>query len=97
MPVPPFPADTELANASVPSVPPVPIFRRLPSVPEKASVLLAVKVFPFDTVSVPVVDEIRSPLMLVAVATPRTGVVSVGDVPKTASPVPVSSLSTLAS
>ncbi len=43
------------------------------------------------------VDTISSPLMLVAVATPRTGVTSVGLVAKTSDPPPVSSEITPAS
>ena len=44
---------------------------------------------PLASVSVPVVVDTVRPFKLVAVATPRTGVVSVGDVALTTFPVPV--------
>ena len=44
---------------------------------------------PFANVRVPVVVLIVAPFMLVAVATPRTGVTSVGVVLRTTEPVPV--------
>ena len=47
------------------------------------------KVEPFARVSVPVVVVIVRPLMLVAVATPKTGVTKVGEVAKTIEPLPV--------
>lgn len=52
----------------------------VPSVPAKISVLLAVMVLPFATVNVPVLVVIVRPLTLVAVATPRVGVVITGAV-----------------
>lgn len=52
----------------------------VPSVPAKVSVLLAVRVLPFATVNVPVLVVIVRPLTLVAVATPRVGVVITGAV-----------------
>src|SRR3989338_4115603 len=63
------------------------------SVPVNVSVLLAVKVLPSAMVKVAAVaGAVRATLLMeVAVATPRTGVVRVGVVPKTAKPVPVSS------
>ncbi len=51
----------------------------VPSVPAKVSVLLAARVLPFATVNVPVLVVIVRPLTLVAVATPRVGVVMIGD------------------
>ena len=56
--------------------------------------MLAVKVLPLAMVSVaPVVGAVSvTLLMVVAVATPRTGVTKVGEVEKTRVPVPVSSL-----
>ena len=82
--------------AAVPSVPPVPIASVLPSVPVSVRVLLAVKVLPSATASVLLVAGavIAILLMLVAVATPRTGVTRVGVLAKTKAPVPVSSLTT---
>lgn len=76
------------------TVPPAPNATELESVPVKVKVLLAVKVLPSAIVSVaPVVGAVSVILlMLVAVATPRTGVVSVGEVAKTRSPDPVSSV-----
>ena len=67
--------------APVPRVPPVPIFSVDPSVPEKVSVLEAVSVFVSAIVSVDPVEGvvILSLLILVAVADPRTGVMSVGE------------------
>ena len=54
-----------------------------PSVPAIVIELLADKVLPLVTVNVPVDDVIVRPLMLVAVAAPRTGVTSVGLVENT--------------
>jgi hypothetical protein len=48
------------------------------SVPESVNVLVAASVLAFVIVSAPVLDVIVRPLMLVAVATPRTGVMRVG-------------------
>jgi len=70
------------------------------SVSEVAAVAVSVvenapavaKVLPLASDSVPVVVLIDRPLMLVAVATPRTGVVSVGDVARTMLPEPVVAL-----
>ena len=74
-------------------MPPAPKATELESVPVKVKVLLAVRVLPSAMVKVAVVaGAVRvSLLMVVAVATPRTGVVRVGDVPNTKRPVPVSS------
>ena len=52
----------------------------------------AVKVLLLAIVKVPVLEVTVSPLMLVAVAAPRTGVVKVGLVAKTKRPEPVSSV-----
>ena len=62
------------------------------SVPESVSVLLEVNVFPSAIVSVdPVTGAVSATLlMLFAVAAPKTGVVSVGEVLNTNNPVPVS-------
>lgn len=80
----------------------------LASTPASVSELFAVSVLPLATVSVAEVAGavIATLLMLVAVATPKTGVVMVGDVivgdaivgevAKTALPVPVSSVSAAA-
>ena len=72
-------------------MPPAPKATELESVPVKVRVLLAVRVLPSAMVKVAVVaGAVRVTLLiLVAVATPRTGVVSVGLVPKTNKPVPV--------
>lgn len=61
------------------------------SVPENARLLFTVKVLPFTIVSVePVAGVvIVTLLMVVAEATPRTGVTSVGEPSKTNLPVPV--------
>jgi hypothetical protein len=62
----------------------------VPSVPTKVSVLLAVRVLPAAIVNVPVPVVIVLPLIDVAVATPNSGVTSVGDVSITNFvPVPV--------
>jgi hypothetical protein len=58
------------------------------SVPESVRVFVTANVFAFVSVNVPVVAVMMSPLMLVAVATPSTGVVSVGEVARTTEPVP---------
>jgi len=58
-------------------------------VPEKVSVLLIVAVLPFAIASVPVLVLIERPFMLVAAATPRTGVTNVGLLASTISPDPV--------
>jgi hypothetical protein len=85
-------------NEIVPTVPAV-----VASVPDVGSVtfvapvdvnvmLLApdvARVEPLASVNVPVVVETVKPLILVAVAAPSTGVVSVGDVARTTLPVPV--------
>ena len=62
------------------TVPPVPKAIDDESVPVNVRVLLAVNTLLLAMVKVPVLDVRVSPLMLVAVATPRTGVTSVGDV-----------------
>ena len=59
------------------------MFNVEPSVPANVSELLIVAVFPLAIESVPVVVVIVSPLIDVAVATPRTGVTRVGLVEKT--------------
>jgi len=61
----------------------------VPSVPAKVSVFEPVKVLPFAMVNVPVLDVSVKPLTLVAVAAPRTGVTSVGDVLSTTAVDPV--------
>ena len=78
-------------KAAVPRVPPAPTFNVLPSVPASVSVLLAASVLPSAMVSVADVAGavIATLLMLVAVAIPSTGVVSVGVVANTRLPVPV--------
>src|SRR5262249_42137565 len=60
-----------------------------PSTPANVSVLLTVRVLAFASVKVPVLVLIVKLLMLVAVATPRTGVTSVGEVASTKLPLPV--------
>ena len=87
-------------NALAPNVPPAPTFSVEPSVPENVSVLLNVNVF--ETVppatEKPVAFAVNpNPFTDVAVAAPRAGVTSVGDVAKTADPDPVSSESAPAS
>ena len=59
------------------------------SVPESVSVEVTESVLALVRVSVPVVVEIVKPFNDVAVATPRAGVTSVGDVARTLLPVPV--------
>ena len=63
------------------------------SVPVKANVLFTVSVFPSAIVMVALVaGAVRATLlMLVALATPRLGVVKLGDVANTKEPEPVSS------
>jgi len=75
-------------------VPPVPNATEEPSVPVNVSVLLAVSVFPSAMVNVePVAGAVSATLLIVvADATPREGVIRLGDVPKTKAPVPVSSV-----
>jgi hypothetical protein len=51
--------------------------------------LSTAKVLAFTRVKVPVVEEIINPFMLVAVATPKTGAISVGVLERTMFPVPV--------
>ena len=77
----------------------MPIFKVDASVPDRVSVLLEVNVLPFAIVSVDAVAGAVSAtlLMLVAEATPKDGVVSVGEVLNTNAPDPVSSLITPAS
>src|SRR3989338_12665 len=60
------------------------------SVPASVNVLLTDNVFPFVMVSVPVDEVIVRPLILVAIAAPRVGVTSVGDLANTNAPLPVS-------
>jgi len=64
------------------------------SVPAKVMLLLAVKVLPSAIVRVdPVAGAVRVTLLtVVAEATPKVGVTSVGEVAKTAEPEPVSSV-----
>ena len=92
-------AKAEDEIALLPSVPPAPMLSVEPSVPANVNVLLEVNVFPSAIVSVePVAGAVRAILlMVVADATPSTGVTSVGDVAKTAAPLPVSSESAPAS
>ena len=80
-------------------MPPVPKATELASVPVKVNVLLAVKVLPSAIVKVAVVaGAVMVTLLIdVAVATPNTGVTSVGEVAKTSRPEPVSSEITPAS
>ncbi len=59
------------------------------SVPASVKLLLAVKVFPLAIVRVPVEEVMVKPLIEVAVATPNTGVTSVGELERTTDPVPV--------
>ena len=68
------------------------------SVPARVRVLLTARVFPSVSVKVePVAGVVRVILlMVVAEATPRVGVVRVGEVAKTARPEPVSSVIALA-
>lgn len=61
----------------------------VPLVPARVRELDAVSVFPLATVSEPVLPVIVRPLILVAVATPRTGVISVGVFASTTAPEPV--------
>ena len=63
----------------------------VPSVPVRVNVALAAKVLPSAIVSVAELAGavIVSLLMVVAVAAPRVGVTNVGDVARTALPVPV--------
>ena len=79
----------DAVNAAVPSVPPVPMFNVELSVPASVKVFETLRVFAFVTVKVPVLVEIVSPLIDVAVATPKNGVVKVGEVDKTTDPLPV--------
>ena len=60
-----------------------------PSVPSMVIVLRTENVLPFVRLKVPVLPVIVRPLMLVAVAAPRTGVTKVGEVARTTLPVPV--------
>src|SRR3990167_7742102 len=78
------------------TVPPAPKATDELSVPVKVKVLEAVKVLPSAIVKVAeVAGAVRvSLLIVVAVATPRTGVTKVGEVARTAKPDPVSSLKT---
>ena len=70
-------------------MPPVPIFSVEESVPANVSVPVQASVLPLVIVRTPVDVVIVKPLMLVAVATPNTGVVRFGDVALTPEPVPV--------
>ena len=90
-------ANAESLLAVYATVPPVPKATEDESVPVNVSVLLAVSVLPLATVKVPVELVIVSPLILVAVAAPRLGVVREGLVAKTNAPEPVSSEITPAS
>ena len=92
-------AKAVLVNALVPRVPPVPMFNVDASVPAKVKLLLAVSVLPSTMVRVePVAGAVIATLFtVVAEATPKVGVVKLGDVANTASPVPVSSLNAPAS
>lgn len=80
-------------------MPPAPKATEEESVPVKVSVLLTVRVLPSAMVRVALVAGavIATLLMEVADATPRVGVVSVGEVANTSSPDPVSSEMTPAS
>jgi hypothetical protein len=51
---------------------------------------LVANVAPLSMVKVPVEEVMVRPLILVAVATPKTGVTNVGEVAKTSAPLPVS-------
>ena len=53
--------------------------------------MLAVRVLPLAIDKVPVVELIVKPLILVALAAPRVGVIKVGLLLNTTTPVPVSS------
>ena len=68
--------------------------RVLASVPAKVRLALAVRVFPSAIVRVdPLAGAVRATLfMVVAVATPRVGVVSAGLMARTLDPVPVTAL-----
>ncbi len=83
-------------NAPVPNVPPAPTASVEPSVAVSVSVFDAVSALPSATVSVALVAGavIATLLMLVAVATPRTGVVSVGLVARTGAPEPCAAVHT---
>lgn len=59
------------------------------SVPARVMVLFETSVFPLATVRTPVVVVIVKPLIEVAVATPKVGVMNVGDVLIATFPVPV--------
>lgn len=59
------------------------------SVPEKVSVFVTAKVLRFVIVKVPVEEVTVRPLILVAVATPKTGVMRVGVLASTTAPEPV--------
>lgn len=95
-----FPAAIASTKASPPaSVPLLEIVSVFPSVPANVVVALCVAVFPSAIVSVAEVAGavIATLLMLVAVATPRTGVTRVGDVARTiVDPVPVVVAATIA-
>ena len=85
-------------------MPPVPNATVLESVPENVKVLTTASVLPSVIVNVALLvgAVIFNLLILVAVATPNTGVTNVGDVnvapvPNTRAPVPVSSAITEAS
>ena len=82
-----------LVNALDPRIPPAPTFKLEPSVPAKVKLLPAVRVLPSAIVRVdPVAGAVIDTLFIVvAAATPRTGVVKVGLVANTAIPDPVSS------
>jgi hypothetical protein len=58
------------------------------SVPARVILLETDKVFAFVTVKVPVEEVIVSPLILVAVAAPKVGVINVGEVVRETAPVP---------
>lgn len=75
------------------TVPPVPNATELESVPVNVKVFDEVKVLPSAMVRVALVaGAVTATLLIdVAVATPKTGVVSVGDVANTINPEPVSS------
>ena len=62
------------------------------SVPENERVLETDSVLPLVRVKVPVEEVMVSPLIEVAVAAPRVGVIKVGEVPNTRAPEPVSSV-----
>lgn len=71
------------------TVPPAPKAILELSVPVKVRVLDIERVFALVMVIVPVLAVMVSPLIEVAVATPNVGVTRVGEVEKTALPVPV--------